>query len=372
MSNRIAGFDIARALAIFGMVTVNFKIATEADIGNAFLLWFASCFEGRASALFVVLAGVGITFLVNKVNRMDIASVDNGNKSSTLSLIRLSLVKRGAFLIIIGLAFTSIWPADILHFYGFYFFCAAFLFTLKDRQLISAAFATALIFPLLLGFFNYDSGWNWETLEYIGFWTFDGMFRHILFNGFHPIFPWISFLFLGMWLARKNLTCSVTRKRLMIRSFIIYISTEALFLLIKFILPTLSISHVELGLTTEEADVLFSTAMMPPLPQYIIAASSLAVFIILSCISISERFKHSALCKSLAKTGRLSLTLYLAHILIGMGTLELFGLLDKQPIEFALFCSLLFCLFSVLFSHIWLKRFTVGPFEYLFRNVVSK
>ena len=60
-SSRILGFDIARALAIFGMVIVNFKIAMEAQTGTHFWLGFAQLFEGRASALFVILAGVGIS-----------------------------------------------------------------------------------------------------------------------------------------------------------------------------------------------------------------------------------------------------------------------------------------------------------------------
>lgn len=60
------GFDFARAIAIFGMVIVNFKIAMNAEKGNQVLLWFSGLFEGRASALFVELAGIGLTFLTSK------------------------------------------------------------------------------------------------------------------------------------------------------------------------------------------------------------------------------------------------------------------------------------------------------------------
>jgi uncharacterized membrane protein len=61
---RIIGYDVARALAIFGMVVVNFKVvmaASEADPG-----WLASLvglLEGRAAATFVILAGVGLSLL---------------------------------------------------------------------------------------------------------------------------------------------------------------------------------------------------------------------------------------------------------------------------------------------------------------------
>ena len=61
MKKRILGYDIARALAIIGMVIVNFKIVMGADEhGPHWLLSFASLFEGRAAATFVVLAGVHV------------------------------------------------------------------------------------------------------------------------------------------------------------------------------------------------------------------------------------------------------------------------------------------------------------------------
>ena len=66
MKQRVNGFDVARALAIFGMVVVNFKIAMNAETGNQLLMGFAGLFEGRASALFVILAGIGVTLMTNK------------------------------------------------------------------------------------------------------------------------------------------------------------------------------------------------------------------------------------------------------------------------------------------------------------------
>ena len=145
MKQRIIGFDIARAFAIFGMVIVNFKIAMNSEAGNDILLVFASLFEGRASALFVVLAGIGITFLTNKAR-----------KSKDTSLIiraRKTLIKRGILLVFIGLAYTPIWPADILHFYGFYFMVAAFLFNINDRNLLVVATLIMALFPTLMIFF---------------------------------------------------------------------------------------------------------------------------------------------------------------------------------------------------------------------------
>ena len=67
LKNRIIGYDVARALAIFGMVIVNFKIVMGAEQnGPAWLIHLAGLLDGRAAATFVVLAGVGLSLLSRK------------------------------------------------------------------------------------------------------------------------------------------------------------------------------------------------------------------------------------------------------------------------------------------------------------------
>ncbi|MDP6410616.1 MAG: heparan-alpha-glucosaminide N-acetyltransferase domain-containing protein, partial [Planctomycetota bacterium] len=58
---RVGGLDLARCLAIFGMVYVNFEVVLAA--GEREPRWLgvlAACTEGRAAATFVVLAGIGL------------------------------------------------------------------------------------------------------------------------------------------------------------------------------------------------------------------------------------------------------------------------------------------------------------------------
>jgi uncharacterized membrane protein YeiB len=174
MEPRVTGFDLARALAIFGMVIVNFKMALNADSGNQTLISFTKIFEGRASALFVILAGVGITFLTNKARL--------SSDSSFILKSRISLLKRGLLLITLGLIYTPIWEADILHFYGFYFLIASLFFMMNDNVLLLISLIIMLVFPSLMLFFNYEQNWDWLSLIYENFWSFDGMIRHIVFN----------------------------------------------------------------------------------------------------------------------------------------------------------------------------------------------
>ncbi|MBV1910074.1 MAG: DUF418 domain-containing protein [Kangiellaceae bacterium] len=359
MKQRIIGFDIARSLAIFGMVIVNFKVAMGADDGNELLLGFASLFEGRASALFVVLAGVGVTFLTNK-SRLS-------KQNYLLKESSTALIKRGLLLSAIGLTYTPIWPADILHFYGFYFLIAALVFNFSNRYLIIFAIGLTFLFPILMALFDYEHGWDWSTLSYHGFWTVDGMIRHILFNGFHPVIPWCAFLFLGMWLARQNLSNKTCRRKLLLKSLSLFVITEAIFMVIKASL----LESDNLGLSVVEVEFLLSTSIIPPMPQYVVAAGSLAILIIILCLEFGERFSESKLCSWLCLTGQMSLTLYIAHVIIGMGILETIGYLENQTIETSLLSSLIFCLIAMVFSSLWLKYLKIGPLESIFRRLTQ-
>ena len=183
-SDRIIGYDFARALAIIGMVIVNFKIVMNAGTsGPSWLSWFTGLLEGRAAATFVILAGIGLSLMTNR------ARIHNDD--TVPGKIRIRLLKRAMFLFFIGLLYTPIWPADILHFYGVYIAIGILFLTASSRRLLVVSGLFVLGFVVLLLLFDYEKGWNWSTLEYSGFWTPTGMIRHLFFNGFHPVIPWV-------------------------------------------------------------------------------------------------------------------------------------------------------------------------------------
>ncbi len=358
MNNRIIGFDVSRAFAVFGMVIVNFKIAMQVKSGSEILIWFSGLFEGRASALFVVLAGIGVTFLTNKARLSE--------DSQTIKKARWSLLKRGGLLFGIGLAYTPIWPADILHFYGLYFIIAAMIFTVRDKKLLWLSLFFTGFFVILLGLFDYDKGWNWSDFSYDGFWTFDGMIRHVFFNGFHPVFPWMAFLLIGLWLGRQDLGSVTMRKRYGLYAFLIWAITEGLFAALRWYFT----GHESVVFSAQDAGIVFSTSIIPPFPQYIVAAGSLAVLLIMISLHVCDRFANNRVIGWLYQTGQMALTLYVAHVIVGMGTLEFLNMLSDQSIEVSLISAFIFCALSVAFSVLWLKKFRQGPLEWLFRKLI--
>ena len=358
MKKRILGYDIARALAVIGMVIVNFKIAMGADQnGPHWLLTFASLFEGRAAATFVVLAGAGLSLLSRRA-RQNHDLVELGRN-------RASLLKRALFLFVVGLLYSPLWPADILHFYGLYITVGALVLAASTRRLWALATAFTVGFVILLGVFDYEAGWNWETFSYEGFWTPAGFVRNLFFNGFHPVFPWTAFLLIGMVLGRQDLRNPAVRKRVMAWGLGAAVVAEAgSWLLIK----TLSAgaSAVDVEIITS----LFGTAAMPPMPLYIIAGTGTACVVIAACVALGERFAEASWIRPLVATGQLALTLYVAHVVVGMGMLEALGWLENQSPPFAIGSALVFSGLSVLFAHLWRKRFKRGPLEWIMRRSI--
>jgi uncharacterized membrane protein YeiB len=88
-------------------------------------------------------------------------------------------------------------------------------------------------------------------------------------------------------------------------------------------------------------------------------------------VAFARKHPSSKLLSPLVATGQLALTLYLAHVLIGMGALNAVGLLKKQPLPFALGSAAVFCAGAVLFSYAWRKRYEKGPLEWVMRKVTG-
>ncbi len=112
-SNRIQGFDVARAFAIMGMMLVNYKIVFTYGIKKHMLLsGFLGVFEGRAVAVFIILAGIGIGLMTKK-------SYFSGSLE-VRKQIRITVLKRALFLFVLGqILYAGFgWSADILHYYG--------------------------------------------------------------------------------------------------------------------------------------------------------------------------------------------------------------------------------------------------------------
>jgi len=359
LKKRIIGYDLARAIAIFGMVVVNFKVVMGASQnGPAWLVALVGLIDGRAAATFVVLAGAGLSMLSQKGRVM-------GDRDR-LAQDRITLLKRALFLFLVGLIYTPIWSADILHFYGVYIAVAALMLSVPTRKLWGYSAALVLLFVVLFFAFNYDQGWDWRTLEYEGFWTLTGMIRHLFFNGFHPVCPWLAFILIGNVLGRMDMSDPSIRRRVLLWGTGVAVIAEGMSFILVYTLSS--------GASPADQEIIlaiFGTEPMPPMPMYMLAGTGTACAIIAASIELEEYFQDAAWLQPFVATGQLALTLYVAHVVIGMGFLDAIGRLENQTLSFALLSSMVFFVLSVVFAHLWQKRFKRGPLEWVMRQVTD-
>ena len=354
--SRIIGYDFARALAFFGMVVVNFKIVMTwgaINAGSDWFVWSVGLLEGRAAATFVILAGVGLSLLSRRARL--------ANDKVGIAKNRNTLLKRALFLFVAGLLFVLIWPGDILHFYGVYIAIGALLLTVSERRLWILAFIFMAVFVVLMLTFDYYQDWNWATFTYTGFWTPSGMIRNLFFNGFHPVFPWVFFILVGMWLGRQDLSNSTLRKRILLVAVGVVCLAELASWLLTHNFP--------INIHGIDSEALFGTGPLPPMPLYLLSGGGTALVVITLSNMLTERFATTRWLEPIVATGQMALTLYIAHVIIGIYFLEAIGLLGHQPLSIAVGSAAVFCVGAVFFSFFLRKQFKRGPLEWVMRRV---
>lgn len=185
-SKRLHGLDVARALAMIGMLIAHY---VEGDTGSGFGATARDFVDGRAMPLFMVLGGVGISFLERRSPAPD-----------------RDLVARAVILLPMGILLQELTTdlAIILQYYALFFVVATALRRLPDSVLLVAsvtfmtvgAYANQVWAPLLTSYTGWESA---ATLADPGFWW------SLVVTGYYPFLPAGAFLTAGMWLGRQEL-----------------------------------------------------------------------------------------------------------------------------------------------------------------------
>jgi uncharacterized protein len=353
--NRIAGFDLARAYAIFGMFIVNFNIVFGDYHGEGTINTFLNLFNGNSSTLFVMLAGMGVALLSNRPLYTEL------EKRNLQSVI----LKRSWFLFFIGLLLYLWWSADILHFYGGYMHVAAMLLFVPKRWYVVGIVVSIVIWHILLFIIPFEAGWNFETLQYTDFWTVKGFLRNTFYNGWNPIFPWIGFFLFGMWLGRLKWYDKVIKIKIFIIAIAVYLITEA----VRYL-------AVQPGVSADITQYLKADYLPHTLP-FMLSTGSFGCVLLVIWFWIGERWGETKIARWLTATGQMTLTHYILSLTLGMILLSwLTGLsyvnyvierTPASPLSILIF-SIIYFIASVAFSAWWKLRLKNGPFEILMRR----
>lgn len=140
-AGRLVGVDLARGLALVGMMAVHLLEPVGPD-GGMSAAWVLSV--GKASALFAVLAGVGIAFGSGGRRR---PTGRRRDAAATSLAVRALLI--GAFGLLLGYAVPADTARVILAYYGVLFLLAVPLLSLSTRALVALAAGITVVMPVL-------------------------------------------------------------------------------------------------------------------------------------------------------------------------------------------------------------------------------
>ncbi|MGW9628581.1 heparan-alpha-glucosaminide N-acetyltransferase domain-containing protein [Microbacterium sp. NPDC055521] len=191
---RLMGLDVARALAVLGMMAAHLLTTPELSLLDP-STWGALV-HGRPAILFAVLAGISVALMTGRTRLPDV---------SELPAIRLGLVVRGAVIFVIGLVLELLGTpiAVILTFYGALYVIAAAFVRWRVSHLLAAAVVLSVAGPPLLA-----------LLKALTFHS-NGPGATLVLFGTYPLTVWLALLLGGMAIGRMRLDRTRVRVRLL-------------------------------------------------------------------------------------------------------------------------------------------------------------
>ena len=214
---RVVGVDIARALALIGMMLVHVLPTTDPSTGEATALGLVA--TGRPSALFALLAGVGLALMTG--------GAQPHRDAERVSRHRRSITVRALLVIVIGLLVAS-WESQvaiILVHYGVLFLLALPLLRWSARALSVLAAVWVLAAPVvfqqmivaLMGDPSYPSEMRlWHSPGFTDVIDTPGLTAwDLTVTGYYPLLIWPAYLLVGMAVGRSRLHRRATAWRLL-------------------------------------------------------------------------------------------------------------------------------------------------------------
>lgn len=203
--SRVVGVDVARCLALVGMVAAH--LLSSEPVGGRVDIWF-QVVAGRSSALFAVLAGLSIALITRQAPGAGEVRTD-----------RLRLLLRAALIAGWGLllgAFGS-GVAVILTYYGVLFLLAVPVLRWRAGPLALLAVgwgaASPLVSMLVRDHLPETTQQVPNPLSLANPWQ---LLTELTFTGYYPVVTWATYLFAGMAIGRLDLRSPIWGRRLLI------------------------------------------------------------------------------------------------------------------------------------------------------------
>jgi len=212
-SRRLVGVDVARGLALIGMATTHIFPGFEPD-GDLHLSHAVA--SGRASALFAVLAGVGLALATGGPEPV---------RGSALRAARVGVLARACLLTAVGLLLGLVEspPLVILAYYGLLFLVAVPVLGLTARVLAAMAVVAAVATPVVSHALRTPMAP--VTVEEPGG---PDVLVDLFLTGTYPVLTWTTYLFAGLAVGRLQLSRWSAAAGLLVLGAVLAVSAKVL------------------------------------------------------------------------------------------------------------------------------------------------
>ena len=360
---RLPGLDVTRAVALIGVVVMNYHGYLNIDDprDQSFAERIFDTADGplstRFAATFVLVAGMGVTLLTNR-SRL------SGDRDAILA-DRWRLVRRGVLLYSFGLLIEWIWHGTILFFYGAFFVFAALLFTLRMRWLVTIG-ATAAVAGAVIAGIRWNKALDGDNVLWLD--PPVNSPRNLLLRTFigytHPLLPWLAFFCAGIILGRYLPAIATLRPRLIGFGFALFAGSY----LVNYF--GLRWATDDFARTDDRARLwrgLLSTGPFDRGLLYTIGTlgSSLVAFCLISWVA--DRFPTSPVVELLAHAGQMTLSIYIAHVLVFNAVVHWWHWVTPTGLDTALVFSFVFWMLAIMIGALWHRFAGTGPLERVYR-----
>lgn len=333
------GVDAARAVAIVGMVAIHVQ-PPQTGAGLAETVYRLP--YGRASILFAVLAGVGVSLLAGDRTP--------GRRRTA----RRRLAFRAAVLFPLGLALQelSTGVAVILQYHAVYFLIAAAAIALTDRQLLGTGVALALGSPVLLVVLRMVQPGLFEGSEWV-ITDPGGLLVGLFLVGYYPAVTWAAPVLFGMWLGRRDLRAAAVRWRLLgggaLVAAVAYSGSAAA-----------TARWGTIDATDPSWRALLLSGGHTEMPASIVGASAVAAAVLAAALLLCDRLPRATW--PAVALGQLALTVYVSHLVLLDRADEV---LRRDTVGGAAAAVAVLAVVTAAGAVAWRARFARGPLEAL-------
>ncbi len=340
---RVLAVDAARALAIVGMVSVNVGPVESEEPGA----WLYLLPHGRASVLFVLLAGIGVSLMSRRLREAD--------RPRGLGPFWAGMAWRSAVLLVGGLALQRMGHEVnvILAVYALLFVVGGLLVRAAAGVLLGVAALGVVAGPVL-----------WLAPQVDADAPFDGrppqlgdpppeVLASLVLTGPYPLVTWVAPFALGMWLGRRDLTDVTFQRRAAVVAGALAVAAPLL---------ARTANRLRGGLVGDVSwGLLLTDAPHGQMPLWLVGATAVSVLVLVGCLVLERRLGRRLL-RPAAFLGQLSLTFYVLHLVALAGIRPL-----PHTLAQGVLVSTAMVVVAAVGAVLWRRRHRRGPLEILVR-----